>query len=123
MEQHGVPGFQWERENNKRDRWLSVEEETRLLQACAPWLHELVTFALHTGMRMREILELTWRAVDFTRRTVTVVRSKNGERRTIPVNQTVLAVLKERTTLRSLRMDLVFCSRVFTPMESGHLRR
>lgn len=41
-----------ERENNKRDRWLSFEEETRLLQACAPWLHDLVTFALHTGMRM-----------------------------------------------------------------------
>jgi len=50
-----------ERENNKRDRWLSVEEEARLLQGCAPWLHDLVIFALHTGMRMGEILELTWR--------------------------------------------------------------
>ncbi|MGH9784229.1 MAG: tyrosine-type recombinase/integrase [Terriglobia bacterium] len=112
-----------EQENNKRDRWLSLEEEARLLQGCAPWLHDLVTVALHTGLRMGEILELTWRAVDFSRRTVTVVRSKNGERRTIPVNQTVLAVLKEKTTLRSLRTELVFCSKVFTPMESGHLRR
>ena len=112
-----------EPEHNKRDRWLRVEEEKHLLQACAPWLHDLVTVALHTGMRMGEILELTWRAVDFSRRTVTVVRSKNGERRTIPVNQTVLAMLKEKTTLRSLRTELVFCSKVFTPMESGHLRR
>ena len=112
-----------EQEHNTRDRWLSVEEEKHLLQTCAPWLHDLVTVALHTGMRMGEILELTWRAVDFTRRTVTVVRSKNGERRTIPVNQTVLAMLKEKTTLRSLRTELVFCSKVFTPMESGHLRR
>ena len=32
-----------EQENNKRDRWLSVEEEARLLQGCAPWLHDLVT--------------------------------------------------------------------------------
>ena len=112
-----------EQEHNKRDRWLSVEEEKHLLQTCAPWLHDLVTVALHTGMRMGEILDLTWRAVDFNRRTVTVVRSKNGERRTIPVNQTVLAVLKEKTTLRSLRTELVFCSQVFTPMESGHLRR
>jgi hypothetical protein len=39
-----------ERENNQRDRWLSVEEEARLLQGCAPWLHDLVTFALHTGI-------------------------------------------------------------------------
>ncbi|HEV8329339.1 MAG TPA: tyrosine-type recombinase/integrase [Nitrospiraceae bacterium] len=112
-----------ERENNKRDRWLSVEEEPRLLQGCAPWLYAIVIFALHTGMRMGEILELTWRGVDFSRRTVMVVRSKNGERRTIPVNETVLSVLKQKSKVRSLRTDLVFCSQVFTSMESGHLRR
>jgi site-specific recombinase XerD len=112
-----------EPENNKRDRWLSVEEEARLLQGCAPWLRELVMFALHTGMRMGEILALTWRGVDVSRRTVMVVRSKNGERRTIPVNHTVLSVLKEKATLRSLKTDLVFCSKTFTPLESGHLRR
>ena len=112
-----------ERENNQRDRWLSVEEEARLLQACAPWLHDLVTFALHTGMRMGEILELTWRGVDINRRTVMVFRSKNGERRTIPINHTVLSVLKEKAKVRSLNTDVVFCSKVFTPMESGHLRR
>ena len=65
-----------ERENNQRDRWLSVEEEARLLHGCAPWLQELVTVALHTGMRMGEILALTWRGVDVSRRTVMVVRSK-----------------------------------------------
>jgi integrase len=112
-----------ERENNQRDRWLSVEEEARLLQGCAPWLHDLVMFALHTGMRMGEILELTWRGVDFSRRTVMVVRSKNGERRTIPVNETVLSVLRQKSKVRSVKTDLVFCSHVFTSMESGHLRR
>lgn len=52
-----------------------------------------------------------------------VVRSKNGERRTIPVNETVLSVLKQKSKVRSLRTDLVFCSQVFTSMEAGHLRR
>ena len=121
--QNPVTRVSMEKENNKRDRWLSEEEENQLLIACAPWLHDLVTFALHTGMRMGEILELTWRGVDFTRRTVTVLRSKNGERRTIPVNETVLRVLKEKAKVRSLASDLVFCSKAFTPMESGHLRR
>jgi integrase len=121
--QNPVTRVSMEKENNKRDRWLSEEEESRLLSACASWLHDLVTFALHTGMRMGEILELTWRGVDFTRRTVTVMRSKNGERRTIPVNETVLRVLKEKAKVRSLASDLVFCSKAFTPMESGHLRR
>ena len=36
---------------------------------------------------------------------------------------TVLQVLKEKTKVRSLEMDRVFCSKIFTPMESGHLRR
>lgn len=121
--QNPVTRVSMEKENNKRDRWLSHEEESRLVSGCAPWLLDLVTFALHTGMRMGEILELTWRGVDVSRRTVTVLRSKNGERRTIPVNETVLRVLKEKAKVRSLASDRVFCSKAFTPLESGHLRR
>ena len=91
------------------------------LRACAPWLRDLVTFALHIGMRMGEILELTWRGVDFTRRTVTVFRSKNGGGG--PVNDTVLNILKEKAKVRTLNTDRVFCSKAHTTMESGHLRR
>ncbi len=112
-----------EKENNQRDRWLSQDEETRLLSGCAPWLRDLVIFGLNTGMRMGEILELTWAGVDFARRTVTVFRSKNGERRTIPVNHGVLDVLKAKARVRSLRTDRVFCSKAYTTLESGHLRR
>lgn len=56
---------------------------------------------------MGKILALTWRAVDQPRRIVTVFQSKNGERRALPLNQTVLNVLKERAKVRSLRTDLV----------------
>lgn len=122
-EQNPVARVSMEKENNKRDRWLNEEEVMQLLEACAPWLHDLVLFALNTGMRMGEILELTWRGVDLTRRTVTVFRSKNGERRTIPVNQTVLTMLTAKAKVRSLVTDRVFCSKAYTPMESGHLRR
>jgi integrase len=112
-----------EREHNARDRWLSLEEEDRLLAACAPWLRDLVTFALNTGMRMGEILALTWQGVDLTRRTVTVFRSKNGERRTIPMNQKVFALLTEKAKVRSIQTNLVFPSKTQTLLESGHLRR
>ena len=61
--------------------------------------------------------------VNVTRRTVTVFRSKNGWRRTVPVYPTVLTVLTAKATVRSLATDRVFCSRAYTPMESGHLRR
>lgn len=112
-----------ERESNGRDRWLTLDEEGRLLAACAPWLRDVVQFALGTGMRMGEILSLSWRGLDLTRRTVMVFQSKNGERRTNPLNQTVLSLIKERGTLRSLSTDLVFPSKTHTPLESGRLRR
>ena len=85
-----------ERENNTRDRWLTGEEEIRLLPMAAPWLRDLMLFAIHTGMRMGEILGLTWAGVDLFRRTVMVFKSKNGERRTIPLNQTALELLKHK---------------------------
>jgi integrase len=112
-----------EQEHNKRDRWLTDQEESQLLEACPLWLREIVTFALHTGMRMGEILSLTWEGVDLFRKTVTVFRSKNGERRTLPINQTVLDLLKNKAKVRPLKTNLVFCSQALTPREGSHLRR
>lgn len=112
-----------EKENNKRDRWLTDEEEARLLQECPPWLGEIVTFALHTGMRMGEILSLTWKGADLFRKTVTVFRSKNGEQRTIPVNQTVLQLLKERSRVRPLKTEHVFYNAALTPVNPYSLSR
>ena len=112
-----------ERENNTRDRWLTVEEEQRLLAAAVPWLRELVVFAIYTGMRMGEILALTWTGADLFRRTVTVFRSKNGERRTIPVNTTVLGLLKDKYAARPRTTDIVFHSQTDTPLDGSNIRR
>jgi site-specific recombinase XerD len=97
-----------EEENNKRDRWLADDEEERLLEACSPRLRELVIFALNTGMRLSEILALTWRGVDLFRKTITVFKSKNKEMRTLPMNQTIFEMLKSRAKVKSIKTDLVF---------------
>ncbi len=94
-----------------------------MLQAALPWLRELLVFAIHTGMRMGEIVSLTWAGVDLTRRSVTVFRSKNGERRTIPANQTVLGLLGEKQAIRHAVTDLVFHSRTGTPLDGSNIRR
>lgn len=112
-----------ERENNTRDRWLTVEEETRLFNAAAPWLRELMVFAIHSGMRMGEILGLTWAGVDLFRRTVTVFKSKNGERRTIPLNQTALELLTHKYGNRSGDTDLVFPSEAQTRLNASNIGR
>ena len=97
-----------EEENNKRDRWLADDEEERLVEACSPRLRELVIFALNTGMRLSEILALTWRGVDLFRKTITVFKSKNKEMRTLPMNQTIFEMLKSRAKIKSIKTDLVF---------------
>jgi integrase len=112
-----------EPEHNTRERWLTVEEETRLLTAAAPWLHDLMLFAVHSRMRMGEILGLTWAGVDLVRRTVTVFKSKNGERRTIPLNQTALELLKRKYASRSVETALVFPSQAQTRLNASNISR
>jgi integrase len=77
--------------SNARDRWLSDEEETILMKAATNpwWLRNFLNVALHTDMRRGEILNLKWMDVDMKRRIVTVVKSKNGEKRAIPMNNTL----------------------------------
>lgn len=83
------------RKDNQIERWLTQEEEERLLPFCKEWLKGLVVFALNTGMRMAEIFRLKWQHVDMTRKTVTILESKNGQPRVLPLNQRAMSVLQE----------------------------
>ena len=83
------------RQDNKIERWLTYDEQARLLPCCEDWLKQIVLFALNTGMRMHEILELTWKHVDLARRTVTVIETKNKEKKTLPLNDDAVDVLRK----------------------------
>ncbi len=105
--------------SNARDRWLTdVEEKSLLENADRPyWLRSLVVFALHTGMRKSEILDLKWRDVDLKRKVLTVVKSKNSSKRTLPLNETLFEELCK--VRQSKVMD--FSGRVF-PVSYNSLR-
>jgi integrase len=47
--------------HNEIDRWLTHDEEEKLLNHLPVWLKEIVLFALNTGMRQDEILSLELR--------------------------------------------------------------
>ena len=51
--------------------------------------------SIHTGMRMSEQYGLRWNQVDFERRQLHLIRTKNGDSRTIPPNAIALAALQE----------------------------
>ena len=121
--QNPVSRVSFEQEDNKRDRWLSQEEEGRLLPTCVPWVWEIVMTALHTGMRMGEILSLRWDTVDLFRRTVTILHSKNGDKRTIPLNGNMFALLKEKLKDRVSSSEWIFPSQAGTKRDGHGLRR
>jgi len=93
---------------NLIERWLTAEEERRLLAAFSGWLQEIIVFSANTGLRQSEILNLQWCNVDLFRRAIMLLEQKNGGRDTLPVNAKTLDVLKARAKVRSLKTDYVF---------------
>lgn len=97
-------------ENNRRLRYLSVEECKKLIEACDRHLRPIVITALNTGMRKGEILSLKWENVDLRHGFILLQKTKNGERREIPINDTLRAVFQ--SIPRRLDVPYVFYDEV-----------
>ena len=91
-----------------RLRFLSKEEIEALLANCEPHLYPIVFMALNTGMRKSEILNLKWSNIDLKHDLILLEKTKNGERREIPINQALKRVLLDLFTKRRLDTDYVF---------------
>jgi integrase len=82
--------------------FVSPQDFQRLLEGIQEkWLRDVVVFAVLTGMRRGEILNLRWLDVDLVRRVLHIetrpgFHSKQGKRRTIPLNKTALVLLHSR---------------------------
>jgi integrase len=53
-----LAGMSLNQEGEGRLRWLTREEESRLLLACAPWLQDMVIVGLDTGLRRANLVGL-----------------------------------------------------------------
>jgi integrase len=111
-----------EKPNNAIETWLTDDQERDLLNESPQWLGELITFALHTGMRQGEILCLKWSQVDLNRKSVTLLVTKNKDKRTIPLNLTVLKLLKDKSRVVNIS-GYVFVSKAGTRIDASNLRR
>jgi integrase len=79
--------------DNRRERRLKDGELERLLEAGKnlknPYVIPVILFALETAMRRGEILSLRcWDQIDTKRSSATILESKNGYSRTIPLSPT-----------------------------------
>jgi integrase len=109
-----VPRIRLEKEPQGRLRWLTHEEITRLLDACAKSrnqeLRAAVIVALNTGLRLGELLGLAWERVDLSRGVIRLEVTKSGRRREVPLNAesySALVTLGPKTSGRIFRTKSV----------------
>jgi integrase len=106
-------------EDNARNRYLSPEEEARLLpflSGQSAHLRPIVLLAINTGMRKSELLSLRWPNVDFARSIIHIMnsqreRTKGKRSRSVPMNgvaREVLFSLHARQTAAGLTSEHVF---------------
>ena len=90
----GVPLME---ENNKMERYLSVEEAQRLYEAVCKsentMLKFIVPMLILTGARKREVLDARWEDFDLGRRAWRIPISKSGKARHVPLSDGALALL------------------------------
>lgn len=104
------------RESPPRKRYLSIEEEERLIAAANGDLSIQIAFAIDTGLRLEEQMSLTWDQVNLQRREITIqagVAKTESSQRAVPLLDRAVTILG--TLPRHLRHgdspDWVFCKR------------
>ena len=91
------------RDDNERTRYLTLDEQERLLAVMvgryANSIKPVFIFAVNTGMRRGEILNLGWSDISWERNVIVVRKAKNGRGRSVPINRPVAEVLKAQLQL------------------------
>lgn len=103
----GVPLME---ENNKKERYLSVDEAQRLYDAVCKsqntMLKYIVPMLILTGARKREVLDARWEDFDFNRRIWRIPMSKSGKARHVPLSDGALNILN--TVPRDMKCEWAF---------------
>lgn len=95
------------KEPEARVRWITRDEAGRLLETAkasrSPYLANLLTLALNTGMRREEMLGLEWRRVDFQAGLIHLEahHTKSGKRRSVPMNKAARQAMLAQASYRA----------------------
>ena len=99
-----------EKEGGRR---LTQLEKESLIMACNDTLRPVVAFAMNTGRRLGEILNLRWSDVDLSRGEVILRETKAGDSEVIPINTEAKDLLSKMPR----KGDWVFTTRRGTPLK------
>ena len=97
------PHIPRKKESEGRIRFITHEEEAKMLQLAKQWgmddFYDVVITLIDTGLRVGELRKMSMRDINFTSGnfgTVSVWESKNTESRTIPITSRVAEILARR---------------------------
>ena len=98
--------------NEGKTRWLTIEEQNKLLAALHPSLtyrnktpfmiqckqdnYDITIMLLDTGMRFMEVASMLWTQVDIDKRHIYVTRSKGGKHTTLTMTSRLKDILERR---------------------------
>lgn len=88
------------REDNLRFQTLSEANEQRLLEASAPYLRDLIVFAINTGLRTNEIFNLAWEDVDTEQKRLKILVKKNQRALSLPLNEAAFEIILSRQAVK-----------------------
>ena len=84
--------------DNKVTNYLSTEQLEELFSYLDTWENDrasqVILFAVYTGRRKSEILNLEWKDVDLKEKTITCRNTKNGKTLSFPLNEKAFSVIK-----------------------------
>jgi integrase len=104
--------------NNARQRFLSRDEASRLLETLrqrSPQVARIATMSLYGGLRLGEVLGLAWSNVDLKNGIIMVQDTKNSESRPIFITDPIRRIMSELN--RGEPNELLFKSKTGNPVQ------
>lgn len=88
---------------NRRIRWLTREEAERMIRVMPDIIRPVVIFALSTGLRRSNIINLEWSQIDMPRKVAWInpENAKGGKAIGVALNDTACSVLRKQFGLHS----------------------
>jgi len=83
---------------------LSPDQINHLIETAIkenPEFAKLIIFAIHTGLRRKEIAKLTFNDIDFTRNIAIIKSTKTKRERIIPLSPTAVSIIKSMNPNKS----------------------
>jgi integrase len=125
LEKSPFKGVRLMRIPEQRPMFFTREQFSQFLAAIdREWLRNLVLFAVNTGLRRSELVNLRWEDIDLIAKLV-VVRNREGfstksrRERTVPLNRSAIAALESQSS----QIDHVFKDPWQRPLKKDYVTR